>query len=134
MLIHHVRRICTALVGAAAVMVTMATAVGPVAASPVQTKVHVLDGHRVMLDVYPAAGPLRGAAILSHGFTRSRRTLAGHAQALADAGVLVLTPDLPLYLRLPLQRLSPCRVGRIAACRRHLRRPGGEGHARGLLR
>lgn len=95
MLIHHVRRICTALVGAAAVMVTMAIADGPAAASRVQTKVHALDGHRVTLDVYPAAGPLRGAAILSHGFTRSRRTLAGHAQALADAGVLVLTPDLP---------------------------------------
>jgi dienelactone hydrolase len=61
----------------------------------VQTQVHELDGHRVTLDVYPAAGPLRGAAILSHGFTRSRRTLAGHAQALADAGVLTLTPDLP---------------------------------------
>jgi dienelactone hydrolase len=91
----YFRRVCTALVGAAAVMGTMATAVGPAAASPVQTKVYALDGHRVTLDVYPAAGPLRGAAILSHGFTRSRRTLAGHAQALADAGVLVLTPDLP---------------------------------------
>jgi hypothetical protein len=67
--------------------------VWPTAASPVQTKVHALDGYRVTLDVYPAAGPLRRAAILSHGFTRSRRTLAGHA--LADAGVLVLTPDLP---------------------------------------
>jgi dienelactone hydrolase len=65
------------------------------AQAPVQTQVHTLDGHRVTLDVYPAAGAPRGAAILSHGFTRSRRTLAGHAQALADAGVLVLTPDLP---------------------------------------
>jgi dienelactone hydrolase len=65
------------------------------AQAPVQTQVHTLDGHRVTLDVYPAAGSPRGAAILSHGFTRSRRTLAGHAQALADAGVLVLTPDLP---------------------------------------
>lgn len=64
-------------------------------AAPVQTQEHVLDGHRVTLDVYPAAGPRRGAVILSHGFTRSRRTLAGHAQALADAGVLALTPDLP---------------------------------------
>lgn len=58
-------------------------------------KVHALDGQRVTLDVYPAASPLRGAAILSHGFTRSRRTLAGPAQALADVGVLALTPDLP---------------------------------------
>ncbi len=94
-LIHHARWVCTALVGAAAVMVAMANPLGPAAASPVQTQVHAIDGHRVTLDVYPAAGPLRGAAILSHGFTRSRRTLAGHAQALADAGVLVLTPDLP---------------------------------------
>jgi alpha-beta hydrolase superfamily lysophospholipase len=94
-LIDHAHRVCTALVGVAAVMVTMPNPLGPAAASPVQTKVHAFDGHRVTLDVYPAVGPLRGAAILSHGFTRSRRTLAGHAQALADAGVLVLTPDLP---------------------------------------
>lgn len=94
-LIHHARRVCTALVGAAAVMVSMVNPLGPAAASPVQTQVHAFDGHRIALDVYPVAGPLRGAAILSHGFTRSRRTLAGHAQALADAGVLVLTPDLP---------------------------------------
>jgi dienelactone hydrolase len=33
--------------------------------------------------------------VLSHGFTRSRTTLGGHAAALADAGVLALTPDLP---------------------------------------
>jgi hypothetical protein len=39
----------------------------------VQTQVHSLDGHRVTLDVYPAVGPVRGAAILSHGFTRCRR-------------------------------------------------------------
>lgn len=73
----------------------------PASPAPVQTQVQVhtqvqvLDGHRVTLDVYPVAGTVRGAAILSHGFTRSRRTLAGHAQALADAGVLALTPDLP---------------------------------------
>jgi hypothetical protein len=80
-----------------------AAAASPVAPVPesaqtqaqVQTQVHVLDGHRVTLDLFPTAGPPRGAAILSHGFTRSRRTLAGHAQALADAGVLALTPDLP---------------------------------------
>jgi pimeloyl-ACP methyl ester carboxylesterase len=94
-LMNHARRVCAALVGAAAVMVTAANPLAPAVASPVQTKVHAFGDHRVTLDVYPAAGPLRGAAILSHGFTRSRRTLSGHAQALADAGVLVLTPDLP---------------------------------------
>lgn len=94
-LISPARRICTALVTAVALSATVANPPGPAAAPPAQTVVHAFDGHRVTLDVYPAVDPLRGAAILSHGFTRSRRTLAGHAQALADAGVLVLTPDLP---------------------------------------
>ena len=108
-LTYRARQACAKLVGVAALTVGMAataapaTQATPAAATPVQTQVpatlhtqvHTVDGHRVTLDVYPAVGPLRGAAILSHGFTRSRRTLAGHAQALADAGVLVLTPDLP---------------------------------------
>jgi hypothetical protein len=94
-LIRHASQVCAALVYAASAMVAMAAAAAPAEPLPVQTQVHALDGHRVTVDVYPAAGPLRGAAILSHGFTRSRRTLAGHAQALADAGVLALTPDLP---------------------------------------
>ncbi len=84
-------------------MVSPSLEAQPAPPAPVQTQVQtqvqvhtqVLDGHRVTLDVYPVAGTVRGAAILSHGFTRSRRTLAGHAQALADAGVLALTPDLP---------------------------------------
>jgi len=54
-----------------------------------------LAGRDVAVDVYAPAGTARGAAILSHGFTRSRTTLADHARALADAGVLALTPDLP---------------------------------------
>lgn len=79
----------------------LALALMPVAATerptlpPMVTQVLPLDGHRVTLDAYPTAQAPRGAAILSHGFTRSRRTLAGHAQALAEAGVLALTPDLP---------------------------------------
>ena len=80
-------------------MATVAVAAEPVESSvdqpPSQTQVHVVGDHRVTVDVHPAVGPLRGAAILSHGFTRSRRTLAGHAQALAASGVLTLTPDLP---------------------------------------
>ena len=91
----HARQVYTALVGAAAAMVTMVATAAPAAPAAVQTQVHAVDGHRVTLDVYPAAGLPRGAVILSHGFTRSRRTLAGHAQALADDGVLALTPDLP---------------------------------------
>lgn len=101
-LIRHARQaITTWLAVAAALGVQMALAADPEARAPGQvqpqaaTQTVTLDGHRVTLDVYPAAGTLRGAAVLSHGFTRSRRTLAGHAQALADAGVLALTPDLP---------------------------------------
>jgi dienelactone hydrolase len=98
-LIGHAQKACAALVGALVgavlVTVTLPAAAAPAAPSSAQTQEHALDGQGVVLDVYPAAGSLRGAAILSHGFTRSRRTLAGHAQALADAGVLALTPDLP---------------------------------------
>ena len=83
-LICHTRRVCTALVGAAAVMVSMASPLGPATASPVLTNVHAFDGHRVTLDVYPAAGPLRGAAILSHGFTRSRRTLRSEERRVGE--------------------------------------------------
>ncbi len=88
-------RLRAALLSAAAAMLTMTAAAQPSAPASVQTMVQALDGHRVTLDMYPAVGLPRGAAILSHGFTRSRQTLAGHAQALADAGVLALTPDLP---------------------------------------
>lgn len=94
-LLHPARKVCTFMVGVAAAMATMAWAAGPTAPPLVQTQLHVLDGHRVTLDVYLTADPPRGAAILSHGFTRSRRSLAGHAQALADTGVLAITPDLP---------------------------------------
>ena len=89
------RHLCNLLLLAAAAMVTLAATAQPTAPAAVQTKEQVLDGHWVTMDIFPTAGPPRGAAILSHGFTRSRRTLAGHAQALADAGVLALAPDLP---------------------------------------
>lgn len=93
------RFVRAALVSAAAAWAATTLRAEPVSPTPtpvpMQTQVRVLDGHRVTIDVYPAAGAVRGAAILSHGFTRSRQTLAGHAQALADAGVLALTPDLP---------------------------------------
>lgn len=57
-----------------------------------------LAGREVAIDLYRPAGAaevIRGAVILSHGFTRSRTTLGGHAAALSATGVLALTPDLP---------------------------------------
>lgn len=57
-----------------------------------------LAGRGVAIDVYRPGvdgAAVRGAVILSHGFTRSRTTLGGHAAALAAAGIVALTPDLP---------------------------------------
>lgn len=77
-------------------LVLVFAAAGAAGAPPVATThTLTLDGQRVTLEAHAAAGPPRGAAILSHGFTRSRRTLSGHAQALAAMGVLAITPDLP---------------------------------------
>jgi dienelactone hydrolase len=61
-----------------------------------QTTLEVpLAGRTVAVDVYRPDGPARGAVILSHGFTRSRTTLGGHAAALATGGILAITPDMP---------------------------------------
>lgn len=78
---------------AAALALALLAAVPPVSA---QTTVEVsLAGRTVEADVYRPVGAVRGAAILSHGFTRSRTTLGGHAAMLAAAGVVAITPDLP---------------------------------------
>lgn len=94
-LTRPVRRVRNAVAGVAAIVATLLAVTASAAPPPSRTQVHTLDGHRVTMDVFPPAGRPQGAAILSHGFTRSRHTLSDHAQALADAGVLALTPDLP---------------------------------------
>jgi len=79
--------------GLLAMALVLCAAAAPAAA---QTTVELtLAGRAVPVDVYRPAGAPRGAVILSHGFTRSRTTLGGHAAALAEAGALALTPDLP---------------------------------------
>jgi dienelactone hydrolase len=60
-----------------------------------ETQVLSINGQSVAVDVYSPTGSQTGAAVLIHGFTRSRKTMAEHAQALASRGVLVLTPDVP---------------------------------------
>jgi dienelactone hydrolase len=60
-----------------------------------QTQVVKINGQTVEMDVYKPIGPQKGAAILTHGFTRSRTTMGEHAQALAARGVLAITPDMP---------------------------------------
>lgn len=54
-----------------------------------------LAGRPTVLDIYEPDQPASGAVVLAHGFTRSRATLADHAEALRSAGVLVAVPDLP---------------------------------------
>ena len=60
-----------------------------------QTQVVKVNGTSIEVDVYKPIGPLKGAAILTHGFTRSHTTMGEHAQALAARGVLAITPDMP---------------------------------------
>lgn len=54
-----------------------------------------LTGRPVQADLYRPEGPPRGAVVLAHGFLRHRATMAGHADALAQQGLLALVPDLP---------------------------------------
>jgi dienelactone hydrolase len=68
----------------------------PARAAPEPVTVALTMAERsVPVDVYRPAGTPRGAVVLSHGFTRSRSTLGGHAAALAEAGMVAVTPDLP---------------------------------------
>jgi hypothetical protein len=81
--------------GVAALLMMLPAAAWPQA--PVTTTL-TLAGREVSIDVYRPSvegAAVRGAFILSHGFTRSRTTLGGHAAALAATGAAALTPDLP---------------------------------------
>jgi pimeloyl-ACP methyl ester carboxylesterase len=60
-----------------------------------QTQIVKINGTSIEVDVYKPIGPQKGAAILTHGFTRSRTTMGEHAEALAARGVLAITPDMP---------------------------------------
>ena len=60
-----------------------------------QTQAVKINGQTIEVDVYKPIGPQKGAAILTHGFTRSRTTMGEHAEALAARGVLAITPDVP---------------------------------------
>lgn len=66
-----------------------------------QTQIVKINGQSIEVDVYKPIGLPTGAAILTHGFTRSRTTMAEHAQALAARGILTLTPDMPCTFDFP---------------------------------
>lgn len=54
-----------------------------------------LESKTIAVDVYKPIGPHTGAAILTHGGFRHRKTMAEHAMALAERGVLSLAPNMP---------------------------------------
>jgi len=56
-----------------------------------------LDGQPTRIDVYRPCAATRSAVILAHGFSRSRSTMAGHANTLAREGLLAVAPDLPYF-------------------------------------
>lgn len=86
----------------AVAVIAYAGALGQVATAEVRpapaTLELVLAGRQTEVDVSaPVAGAPRSrdAVILAHGFTRSRDTMAGHAAAVARAGLWAVVPDLP---------------------------------------
>jgi len=76
-------------------------ALARILAGPCEAAVTTVDvalaGRTVPVDVHRPDGALRGAVVLAHGFLRTRATLAGHAEALARMGALVIVPDLPSW-------------------------------------
>lgn len=74
---------------------SQAFALEPQQTANVQTLTVKLNGKTVAVDVYRPKGPHNGAAILTHGGFRGRKTMAEHAQALAARGVLAVAPDMP---------------------------------------
>jgi len=61
----------------------------------VETLTLNLESKAVAVDVYKPIGNHTGAAILTHGGFRSRKTMADHALALAARGVLTIAPNMP---------------------------------------
>lgn len=60
------------------------------------TEVVEIAGYAEEVDIYrPGEGPIVGVAIVAHGFTRSRVRHKDLGQALAQAGVITVIPDLP---------------------------------------
>lgn len=80
-----------------ALMLAAATAHAQIA---VETRPMTLAGEPTEVDVYVSAdAPVRGLAIVAHGFTRSRDRQAVLARRLAAEGLVVAVPDLPFWVK-----------------------------------
>lgn len=83
-----------------ALLLTLLLCALPAPAQPMTPRVHTepahLDGWDVDVDVYePDSAPVRGAAIIAHGFTRDRSRHRALGESLAAAGIVAVIPDLP---------------------------------------
>jgi len=67
----------------------------PVGSMTVRTDSVEIDGHPMVADIYAPAGAARGVAVVAHGWTRSRARHRDLGEALAQAGVVAVVPDLP---------------------------------------
>jgi pimeloyl-ACP methyl ester carboxylesterase len=69
-------------------------------AATVETRAVALDDRETEVDVYaPDTAPVRGLAVIAHGFTRSRARHGALARRLAAEGFVVAVPDLPHWTR-----------------------------------
>jgi dienelactone hydrolase len=95
-------RIGTGILRIAALLIaTLLLSIGHARATGSTRAIDANTRHGVLpTDVYlpPAGTPVRGGAILSHGFMRSRHTMAQHARLLAREGVIAVTPNLPFQV------------------------------------
>jgi len=82
------------------ILCIVALLLGAVACADARTLQLTLAGEKTSVDIVAPAGDgaSRAAVILAHGFTRDRRTFAGHAATLARAGYWAIVPDLPFLL------------------------------------
>ncbi len=88
------RRILPILI--AATLLAAASEAARAAAFTKETESVEIAGYQEDVDIYrPAAGRSAGVAIIAHGFTRSRIRHRDLGQALAEAGVTAVIPDLP---------------------------------------
>ena len=78
--------------------ITLSAGTAPAAAS-VETRLLMLTGQAAAVDIYAPAAPPRALAVIAHGFTRSRAQHVMLAERLAEAGFLVVVPDLPHSVR-----------------------------------
>jgi hypothetical protein len=77
-------------------VLVLSLAGAPATALPPRTEKVDLGGHESKVDIYrPVLNGSGDVAIIAHGFTRTRSRHRDLGEALADAGITAIVPDLP---------------------------------------